>query len=317
MHKTILITGGAGFIGSQIARKMLLDKYHVVIVDNLSTGKKSNIPTSATFFKTDIKDQKAIKDLIEQVKPDVISHNAAQVQVRHSVDFPQEDAETNILGTLNLLQAVKKFPQTHFVFSSSGGAIYGESHQKPNTENFVLEPHSPYGISKFAAEKYIQMYNDLFGLKTTILRYANVYGPYQSPFEGVGVISLFINQLLHEKRPTILGDGSSSRDYVFVEDVVNANVEVIQQQINGIFNIGTGRKTTTLDLFEMIAKQMKSTIRPIFAAPRLGEVQENCLNVNKALQTFGWKPQTDLIQGIQKTIDWLKQGEYEQLYPLD
>lgn len=306
MKKTVLITGGAGFIGSHIARKLISQDFKVIIVDNLRTGKIQNVPKEAIFYNVDITDFAAVKDVFERETPSIISHHAAQAQVRASVANPQRDAQINILGLLNILEAVKNQSNIHILFASSGGAIYDASKLQPVSERMRLNPTSPYGSSKVSSEVYLKMYSQLYGIHTTILRYANVYGPGQSPEGEAGVIALFSKKLLSGQVPHIYGSGNHIRDYIFIDDVVAANVTCIEKNIFGIFNIGTGIETTTLKIFSSIASQLHSEVQPIFAPAQPGEQTYNCLQTVKAFKRFGWQAQVNLEEGIQKTILWHK-----------
>lgn len=307
MKETILITGGAGFIGSQLATHLLKLKYRVVIVDNLSTGLAENLPVGAVFYQADLLNFSEIKRIVELEKPSFISHHAAQAQVRFSISHPQIDATTNVIGLINLLEAVKTLPQIHLIFASSGGAIYDGQHHQPSTEKSLAKPASQYGVSKLAAESYLSTYQQLYpNLKVTVLRYANVYGPHQNPNGEAGVTAIFIQQLLRGITPNIFGEGTHVRDYVFVTDVVAANLAVIQQRVEGTFNIGTGQEISTLQVYQTIAQELAYPHPAQHVAPQLGEQPYNCLDSTLAWKKLKWKATTDFVSGIRQTVAWQK-----------
>ena len=247
----ILVTGGAGFIASQIADAFINEGHEVCILDNLSTGFEKNINKKGRFIKSDITSP-SILEIFTKEKFDVVNHHAAQIDVRKSVNDPIFDASTNILGTINLLQACIKTGVKKFMFASTGGAVYGEQEYFPADEKHPTNPVSPYGITKLSIEKYLFFYKNEYGLNHTILRYANVYGPRQNPFGEAGVVAIFANKLLKNENPIINGEGNQTRDYVFVEDVVKANVITLGSNTSNIFNIGTGIETSVNQLFEKL-----------------------------------------------------------------
>ncbi|HQJ46419.1 MAG TPA: NAD-dependent epimerase/dehydratase family protein, partial [Ignavibacteriaceae bacterium] len=249
----ILVTGGAGFIASQIADAFINEGHQVVILDDLSTGFEKNINPKAKFIKANICD-KNLAELFEKEKFDVVNHHAAQMDVRRSVRDPEFDATTNILGTINLLQNCVKYNVKKFMFASTGGAVYGEQDYYPADEQHNTKPKSPYGISKLAVEKYLFFYNSEYKLNYTILRYANIYGPRQNPFGEAGVVAIFSTRLLKGEQPIINGDGKQTRDYVFVGDVVKANVITLNDNNSDIYNIGTGIETDVNQLFNYLNK---------------------------------------------------------------
>jgi len=301
----ILVTGGAGFIASQIADAFINEGHEVHILDNLSTGFEKNINPKAKFIKSDISST-SINELFLKEKYDVVNHHAAQIDVRKSVADPVFDANTNILGTINLLQACIKTGVKKFMFASTGGAVYGEQEYFPADENHPTNPVSPYGITKLAIEKYLYFYKNEYGLNYTILRYANVYGPRQNPFGEAGVVAIFVNKLLKNENPVINGDGKQTRDYVFVEDVVKANVITLESETSDIFNIGTGIETSVNDLFNRLnsigGKKAKEKQGP---APK-GEQLRSVITSNKLFNQFNWKPSMHIDEGLKKTFESFK-----------
>jgi len=249
----ILVTGGAGFIGSNIVDRYLADGHEVAIIDDLSTGRRSNLNPDASFHELSITDAEAVLAVFEQEMPEVVSHHAAQMDVRRSVAEPQFDAETNIIGTLSVLEAGRRVEARKFIFSSSGGAVYGDGVPLPTPEDACPEPLSHYGASKFAGEVYFRLYGRLYDVRYTILRYANVYGPRQNPHGEAGVNAIFANLMLRGERPTIFGTGDKTRDYVYVGDVVEANVLALERGDGETLNIGTGVQTTDQEVYDAVA----------------------------------------------------------------
>ncbi len=303
----ILVTGGAGFIGSHIVDLLIKNNYDVVVVDNLSTGRNENINKKAKFYKVDITDAKKLRNVFQKEKPKYVIHEAAQINVRESVKNPQLDAKINIMGGVNVLECCKDFKVRKIVYSSSGGAVYGNPNKLPCTEETPTKPLSQYGVSKLVFENYVVMYSKLYGLDYTILRYSNVYGPRQDPKGEAGVISIFISSLLSKKQPKIFGDGNQTRDFVYVEDVANANLLVLKKNTKTkIFNIGVGKETSVNELYNKIAKALNSNIKAKHTEAVKGEVKKIYLNIGKVKKELGWNPQTNIDAGLKKTIDWLK-----------
>ena len=305
----ILITGGAGFIGSHLADKLIEQGHQVVIVDNLSTGRKENLNPKAKFYELDIASLE-LSNLFKIEKPEAVFHLAAQIDVRKSVADPVEDARTNILGSLNLLENCKKFNIKKIIFISTGGAIYGDADIVPTPETHPALPVSPYGVAKLSIEKYLNYYYQIFGLNYTVLRLANIYGPRQDPLGEAGVVAIFCNKLLKNEQPIIYGDGKQTRDYVFVEDVVNAGILALKQDKIGIFNVGTEKETSVNELFQKLTEVMDLKIEPIYKPSRTGEQQRSCLDYSKIKQELGWEAKYSLEQGLSKTIKWGKHNEY-------
>jgi len=300
----VLVTGGAGFIGSHVVDKLLQSGYEPIVVDNLQSGNRKFIPPSVRFVEMDISSPQ-IEVVFATEKPDVVIHLAAQVDVAYSIKNPVEDANQNILGTIRLLACCHKYNVKKFIFSSSC-AVYGEKDDCSINETFPIQPQSFYGISKFSSELYIQTFSQLFQLPYTILRYANVYGPRQSAIGEGGVISIFFKNVLNGKAPYIFGDGEQTRDFVYVKDVASANVLSIEKGTNGIFNIGTNSKTSINQLFQIITSITNSNISPIPMPEREGDIRYSRLDNSKALNLLLWKPDYDLQKGLNETLNYYK-----------
>ena len=304
----ILITGGAGFIGSQVADALVVGGHNVYILDNLSTGYEKNINPKMQFLKYDIGDSK-IMNIFEKEKFEIVNHHAAQIDVRKSVNDPIFDANINILGTINLLQCCIKTGVKKFMFASSGGAVYGEQEYFPADENHPTNPVSPYGITKLTIEKYLFYYKNEYGLNYTILRYANVYGPRQNPSGEAGVVAIFTNKLLKNENPIINGDGKQTRDYVFVEDVVNANVLALGKTTPTIYNVGTTKETDVNYIFQRINKFAGTTFEEKHGPAKKGEQKRSVLSYEKLSSELGWKPKTDIETGLKVTTEYFKNNK--------
>jgi UDP-glucose 4-epimerase len=296
----IIITGGAGFIASHIVDAYLDAGHEVHILDDFSTGQASNLNSKATLHRVDIGGADAAQ-LVGEIKPDVLNHHAAQMDVRHSVADPTFDARVNILGFINLLEACKNSGVKKTIFASSGGAIYGEQDVFPAPESHATQPASPYGVSKRAGELYLSYYHQAFGLPYIALRYANVYGPRQSAKGEAGVVAIFLSFLLAGKPPVINGDGRQTRDYVYVGDVVAANLAALQSAFVGPLNIGTGVETDVVTIFQHLREAVGSSIEPQHGPPKAGEQRRSCLDTGRAAQVLGWRPQMTLKDGLQHT----------------
>jgi UDP-glucose 4-epimerase len=300
-----VVTGGAGFIGSNLVDALVERGDEVVIVDNLSTGKRENaepaLANGARLVEADIRDGAALNDLFEDVRPDVVFHFAAQIDVRKSVADTPLDATINVVGTINVLEAALRVG-ARVVNSSTGGAIYGEGKIIPAPEDHPAEPEAPYGQSKFAAEGYLELYRRLHGLSTISLRYGNVYGPRQDPLGEAGVIAIFCGKLTDGQTPTVFGDGLQTRDYVYVSDVVAANLAAAESQATGPFNIGTGRQTSVLDIVEALGAIAGRDFEAELAPERPGEVRHIALDYTRAREQLGYEPKVDLREGLEQTL---------------
>ncbi len=304
----IVVTGGAGFIGSNIVDAYIAQGHNVVVIDNLSSGKKSNLNRKAVFYCSDIRDKAAVEEIIRKHKIEAISHHAAQIDVRKAVEDPEYDSEINILAGIRLLETAAKAGVKKLIFSSSGGAIYSESQMLPFSEESEAEPLSQYGVSKLAFEYYIRCYSKLYGIKHTILRYSNVYGIRQNTDGEAGVVAIFASRMLQGKSCNIFGDGKQTRDYVYVGDVAKANILALEKADNQTINIGTGKETSVNELFRLIAKACGYTKEPCYMPERKGELKRSCLSIEKAKSALGWEPETTIEEGIKKTIDFIKSG---------
>ena len=306
--KTALVTGGAGFIGSNLVDALLAGGWRVDVVDDLSTGREHNLEHAlghgARLHRADLRDADRLRETVAAVRPRVIFHLAAQIDVRRSVEDPAFDARTNFEATYHLLEAARRSGAEHVVYSSTGGAIYGAADTLPTAESAPIQPLAPYGQSKYAAEGAVQIYERLHGLSATVLRYANVYGPRQDPLGEAGVVAIFCGRAIHGGTPVIYGDGMQTRDYVFVGDVVEANLLAAERRLRGPFNIGTGRETTVLALLETLSGlDGHAAIEPArHDAARAGEVLRSCLDVSRAERELGWRARTSLEQGLRITL---------------
>jgi len=301
-----LVTGGAGFIGSNLADELILRNHQVIVVDNLSTGKLSNVSKDAKFYKCDITNKEKLHEVFASEKPDVIFHLAAQINVRTSIADPVRDANVNVLGSINLLNCCREF-NSRIIYSSSGGAVYGEPRYLPADESHPISPLSPYGVSKYTVEKYIELYSSLYNLEYTILRYGNVYGPRQDPAGEAGVVAIFTDSMLNNKPLTVFGDGNQTRDFVFVSDVVNANLLALDKNVQDAFNIGTGTKTSVNDIVQSLEKILERKAEVRYSNPIKGEVRDIFLDISKARKHLGFNPKFSLDEGLKLTIRWAKE----------
>jgi UDP-glucose 4-epimerase len=304
-----LVTGGAGFIGSHVADLYLEHGYEVTVLDNFASGRRENVPSSAHLVETDLTST-AARELVAGGRFDVISHLGAQIDVRKSVSDPMYDASINVVGTLNLLEGVRASGHaSRFIFSSTGGALYGDFVTPPNIEDYPKDPESPYGIAKLSAELYLAYYARVHKIDTVSLRYANVYGPRQDPHGEAGVVAIFCNRILTGQPLTVFGDGSQTRDYVFVKDVARANLAAATRDLpkpgrldaRG-FNIGTGIETSVVALAEALQKSAASSVPVSFAPARPGEQQRSAVSIDKAERVLGWSPSVELHDGLEETF---------------
>lgn len=301
----ILVTGGAGFIGSHIVDAYVADGHDVVIVDNLSTGKRENINPKAKFYEMDICDSNVAR-IFQDERPEILNHHAAQIDVRISVADPRRDMDVNLGGLINLLEAGHKNGLKKVVFASSGGAVYGDDGPIPTSETHVAQPISPYGLNKLASEKYLFFYEKAYGLEWVALRYSNVYGPRQNCMGEAGVVAIFINKMLCGKQPVINGDGTQTRDYVYVGDVVEANRLAIVKGMSGIYNIGTGVETDVRTIFGALKEFTAAKSGENYGPAKKGEQQRSCISPGKIEAELGWRPRTELHEGIKNTVEWFK-----------
>lgn len=300
----ILVTGGAGFIGSNLV-DTLIDKGHsVVIVDNLSTGTRKNLNPKAKFYLADIRDEGIIKEIFSIEKPDIIDHHAAQIDVRKSLEVPGFDAEVNIIGSINLIKEAIEYNVKKFIYVSTGGAIYGEPEKLPVKEDTPINPVCQYGISKHTVEHYLYLYGLHYGLNYTVLRYPNVYGPRQNPKGEAGVNAIFINQMLARKTTIIFGDGEQLRDYVYVGDIVDANIAALEKGNNSIYNIASGKGVSVNQIFFELKDILNFIDDPIYKPARTGEIYKIYLDPSKANDELGWKAKTSFRDGLEKTVEW-------------
>jgi UDP-glucose 4-epimerase len=303
----ILVTGGAGFIASQITDAYIAAGHEVVVVDNLVTGKKANLNPKAVFYEMDIQDPK-FHDVCRDHQIEIVNHHAAQMDVRRSVEDPIYDASNNVLGFLNILQACAKTGVKRVIFASSGGAIYGEQDYFPADEQHKTQPCSPYGITKLVGEKYLFFYSQTYGIGHTIFRYANVYGPRQNPHGEAGVVAIFCSRLLAGEQPTINGNGEQTRDFVYVGDVVAANLLALAQTGNDIFNIGTAHESTINDVYRTLNDLIGSNKPEQHGPGKEGEQFRSVIDPRHAMETLGWKPRFTLETGLHETVQFFKKA---------
>jgi len=297
----VLVTGGAGFIGSHLVDACISAGYEVAVVDDLSTGRRENVHPAAKFYQVDITGD-LLAEVFAEVRPEIVIHHAAQASVTRSVQDPQYDVMVNVLGTIGILEQCVRWKVRKVVFASTGGAIYGEPASIPVTEDHPLAPISPYGITKYVGELYLNFYQRAFGLPYVSLRYANVYGPRQDPAGEAGVVAIFIDAMLRGRAPTIFGDGTQTRDFVYVGDVVRANLLAMRSDIVGVFNIGTGIETPVNLLYEKLAQLTGFSAPPVYADPRPGDVYRIALDATRARTLLGWRPQVTLEEGLRRTV---------------
>ena len=299
-RKRILVTGGAGFIGSHLADAFVKHGHEVAVVDNLSSGRREQVPTAAQFFPYDIKSPETF-ELICRWQPQVLVHHAAQMSVRISVDDPVMDAQENILGSLNLFQAAARAQAEKIIFASTGGAMYGDQAPVPAREEDRPQPECPYGIAKLAVEHYLHFYQREHGIIPVRLRYANVYGPRQNGLGEAGVVAIFIEKFLAGEQPVINGDGLQTRDFTYVGDIVAANLLALDYPREGIFNIGTGRETDILTVYLELQKILGSSQGPVHGPALPGEQRRSALDSTRAREILGWKPGVSLPEGLART----------------
>jgi UDP-glucose 4-epimerase len=306
-----LVTGGAGFIGSNLVDALTARGDIVTVVDNLTTGSRQNLEAAldrgAVLHKTDIRDSDALQELMRDARPELVFHLAAQVDVRRAVEHPAEDAAINVGGAVAVLEAARKAGARRVINSSTGGGLYGDARVLPTSEEEPIQPLAPYGQAKLAGEGYCELYNRLHGLSTISLRYGNVYGPRQDVHGEAGVVAIFCGCLTEGRRPTVFGDGLQTRDWVDVEDVVQANLLAADSDLTGPVNIGWGREISVLDLLRTLGElsDQTSLMDPVFAPERLGEVRRSALDATRAQTQLEWEPQVELTEGLRRILIWL------------
>ncbi|MSQ26427.1 MAG: NAD-dependent epimerase/dehydratase family protein [Dehalococcoidia bacterium] len=304
----VLVTGGAGFIGSQVVDALIARGDSVGVVDNLSSGSRRNLNPRARLYVVDITDPAAVEAVFAQEKPEAVSHHAAQTDVRRSLADVPFDARTNILGSIHVLDGCVKQGAKNIVFASTS-AIYPETQALPIPETHPLQPVSAYGVSKMTVENYLALYKLAFGLRWTAFRYGNVYGPRQDPHGECGVVAIFSGQLLAGATPTIFGDGTKTRDYIHVDDIVRGNLLALDGAGDGeVFNLGMGREVSDYEVFQGVAAALGSPVMPIFGKKRPGELDRVCLDITKAQRVLGWSPRVTLAEGMAATVAYYKKG---------
>jgi UDP-glucose 4-epimerase len=304
----ILVTGGAGFIGSHTVDALVSSAQHQVsIIDNLAAGKRHQVNPAARFHEIDLRDGEAVRRVIAAETPEVIVHLAAQMDVRRSVADPAFDAQVNVVGFLNLMESARQHGLRRVIFSSTGGAIYGEQEAFPASEDHPLHPVSPYGVAKMATEAYLFFYKVQYGIDYAAMRYGNVYGPRQDPHGEAGVVAIFCGRMLEGKPCTIFGDGKQTRDYVFVGDVVRANIAAASSKVSGPINVGTGIETNVNDLYHTLGTVADVTRQPEYAPGRPGEQSRSVISPARAQELLNWRPQVELANGLDQTFTYFKE----------
>ncbi|MBC8204313.1 MAG: NAD-dependent epimerase/dehydratase family protein [FCB group bacterium] len=299
-----IVTGGAGFIASHVVDAYIKEGFKVAVIDNLSTGFRRNLNPQAEFYQVDIRDRDEINRIFEIEKPQIVNHHAAQMDVRRSVEDPVYDAECNILGSLNLIMAAKSAGTEKFIYISTGGAVHGEPQHLPVKEDHPINPECPYGITKHTVEHYLYLFNFLYGLKYTILRYPNIYGPRQNPKGEAGVNAIFIDAMLEGRIPMIFGDGEQLRDYVFIEDVVRANQISITKGDGEIINLGTGKGISVNTIYRELQEIIGFDNKAFYASERPGEINRIYLDAGKAKEILGWEAEVSFREGLKRTVEW-------------
>lgn len=304
----VLVTGGAGFIGSHLVDALIARGDEVTVIDDLSAGKLARLPDASLLTPLNIIDGGTLTETVAKVEPEVVFHLAAQIDVRRSVEDPGHDARVNVLGTINVLSAAQA-AGARVVMASSGGAIYGREAPVPTPESHLPEPEAPYGTGKYCGEQYIGLFNRLHGGRHTALRLANVYGPRQDPAGEGGVVSIFAGRAHREDPVTVFGDGTQTRDFVYVGDVARAFLTAAESDASGVWNIGTGVETSVLDLVEKLREVSGHDIAPEFADARAGELPRSCLDVAAAKKELGWTAEVGIADGVRRVYEWVAAGE--------
>lgn len=307
----ILVTGGAGFIGSHVVDTFIANGHEVVVVDDLSTGRRSNLNPAATFYQIDIRSDE-LAEVFEKEKPQIVDHHAAQMDVRRSVVDPLFDADVNVLGSIKLIELARQHKVERFIYISTGGAVYGEPEYLPCDEAHPINPICPYGASKHTVEHYLYMYYELYDMDYVVLRYPNVYGPRQDPHGEAGVVAIFTGLMLKGDQVVINGDGDQERDFVYVGDCAKANLlAVTTENSNTIFNLGEGKATTVNDVYRELKKITNYQLSAIHGPAKVGETRRIYLEAKKAAQELDWLPSVGLGDGLTKTVEYFKEAETE------
>jgi UDP-glucose 4-epimerase len=305
----ILVTGGAGFIGSHVVDTFIANGHEVVVVDDLSTGRRSNLNPAATFYQIDIRSDE-LAEVFEKEKPQIVDHHAAQMDVRRSVVDPLFDADVNVLGSIKLIELARQHKVERFIYISTGGAVYGEPEYLPCDEAHPINPICPYGASKHTVEHYLYMYHELYDMDYVVLRYPNVYGPRQDPHGEAGVVAIFTGLMLKGDQVVINGDGDQERDFVYVGDCAKANLlAVTTENSNTIFNLGEGKATTVNDVYRELKKITNYQLSAIHGPAKVGETRRIYLEAKKAAQELDWLPSVGLGDGLTKTVEYFKEAE--------
>ncbi len=306
MPQKAVVTGGAGFIGSHLVDALIARQVEVIAVDDLSSGSRDNLHPRATLVELDIRERDLVNALFERERPSLVFHHAAQVNLRRSVREPALDASINIIGTVNLLEACAKTGVSKFLLASSGGAVYGDQAPTPSPESVTPTPASPYGVAKFACERYLHCFAQLHGFQWVALRYANVYGPRQSPHGEAGVVAIFASRLLAGDRPVINQPGTQTRDYVYVADCVAANLAAFESDRSGIYNVGTGQETDVLTIYRKLEALSGLSVSALPGPAQPGEQMRSCLDCGLARSELGWRSQVTLDDGLKRTLEWFR-----------
>lgn len=302
----ILVTGGAGFIGSHVVDALIEQGHEVAVVDDLSTGKREHLNPRARFYHLDIRDAKGLEEVFAAERPEIVNHQAARANVRESLEKPVLYAEVNVIGSLNLLELSRKYGVEKFIYASTGGAVYGEPEYLPADEAHPINPLDPYGASKHFVEHYLYLYGVNYGLRYTILRYPNVYGPRQDPYGEAGVVAIFTGQMLRGEQAVINGSGEQERDFVYVGDVVEANLLALDKGDGGIYNLGWGFGTSINEIFARLKEITGYEKEAVHGPPKKGEVFKICLDATKARRELGWVPRIGLDEGLRITVEYFK-----------
>jgi UDP-glucose 4-epimerase len=308
----VLVTGGAGFIGSHVVDLLITAGYQVAVADNLTSGRRVNLNPAASFYEVDIRSPE-LEEVFRREQPDYVSHHAAQIDVRRSLAAPVYDAEVNIIGSLKVIELAKKYSVRRFIYISTGGAVYGEPVYLPCDEEHPINPICQYGISKHTVEHYLYLYAELYNMDYTVLRYPNVYGPRQDPHGEAGVVAIFTGQMLQGKTVVINGDGEQERDFVYVGDCARGNLLAIEAGRNGIYNLASGQGTSINQLAEVMMEVTGYGLSPVHGPAKPGETRKIYLSADKAGRELGWEPGVSLRAGLQATVEFFRAVELERI----